>query len=315
MQAFDICARDIMVTRLTTLTPEADVLDGIDRLLEHSISGAPVIDTQGGFLGVFSEKSCIIAMGVYRDEQSRRCEDVFDHVRAGDIMTRSLYAVSPDADAFAAIQLLLDHKVSGLPVVNYRGEFLGIFSEHAAMRVVIDLAWHQISDAPVSAWMDHDQKRTISEATTLDEIRRQFSETHYRRLPVVTDGQLVGQISRRDVLRSELNHLVGCYESSPGSLRTLDETPPASREQWQVRNFMNANAATISEDTDLLTMTQKFHRSSGRRFPVITDGKLVGQVSRRDVLSAVKHMFPEVEPIRQPLYLSSTESSFAAVAG
>ncbi len=314
MQAFDICARDIMVTRLTTLAPEDDVLNGIDRLLEHSISGAPVINGDGEFLGVFSEKSCIIAMNVFRDEQSRRCEDVFDHVSAGDIMTRSLYAVSPDADAFAAIQLLLNHRVSGLPVINYRGEFLGIFSEHAAMRVVIDLAWHQISDAPVSAWMDHDQNRIIGEATSLDEIRRQFSETHYRRLPVVNEGRLVGQISRRDVLHAELNHLVGCYESSPSSLRNADQTSPAGREQWQVRNFMNANAATISENTDLLTMTQKFHRSSGRRFPVVTDGKLVGQVSRRDVLSSVKHMFPKVEPIRQPLYLSSTESSFAAVA-
>lgn len=315
MQAFDICARDIMVTRLVTLSPEDDVLSGIDRLLENSISGAPVVDGENRFLGVFSEKSCIIAMNIFRDEQSRRCADVFDHVRAADIMERSLYAVSPDADAFAAIQLLLDHQVSGLPVINYRGEFLGIFSEHAAMRVVIDLAWHQISDAPVSAWMDHDQKRIISESTSLDEIRRQFSETHYRRLPVITDRRLVGQISRRDVLHAELNHLIGCYESSPGSLRTEDASAPVGREQWRIRNFMNADAATISEDTDLLTMTQMFHRSSGRRFPVVSDGKLVGQVSRRDVLSAVKHLFPEVEPIRQPLYLSSTESSFASIMG
>jgi len=313
MQAFDICARDIMVTRLITLSPNDDVLNGIDRLLEHSISGAPVVDSENTFLGVFSEKSCIIATSVFCEEQSRRCEEVFDHICAGDIMTRSLFAVAPEADAFAAIQLLLEHRVSGLPVINHRGEFLGIFSEHAAMRVVIDLAWHQISDAPVSAWMDHDQKRIISEATSLDEIRRQFSETHYRRLPVTADGKLVGQISRRDVLQAELNHLVGCYESSPGSLRVPEGPPLAGREQWRVRNFMNADAATISENTDLLTMTQMFHRSSGRRFPVVSDGKLVGQVSRRDVLSSVKHLFPEVEPIRQPLYLSSTESSFASV--
>lgn len=315
MHAFDICARDIMVTRLVTLAPDDDVLNGIDRLLENSISGAPVVDSEHRFLGAFSEKSCIIAMNVFRDDHSRRCEDVFDHIRAADIMERSLYAVSPAADAFAAIQLLLEHQVSGLPVINYRGDFLGIFSEHAAMRVVIDLAWYQISDAPVSAWMDHDQKRIISESTSLDEIRRQFSETHYRRLPVITDRKLVGQISRRDVLHADLNHIVGCSESSPGSLRESEATMPAGREQWRIRNFMNADAATISEDTDLLTMTQMFHRSSGRRFPVVTDGKLVGQVSRRDVLSAVKHLFPEVEPIRQPLYLSSTESSFAAISG
>ncbi|MHC4878062.1 MAG: CBS domain-containing protein [Planctomycetota bacterium] len=315
MQAFSICARDIMVTRLTTLAPEDDVLDGIDRLLQHSISGAPVVDAERRFLGVFSERSCIVALSVFAQEQSRRCDDHFEHTCAGDVMTRTLFTVSPDADAFAAIQLLLEKRVSGLPVINSRGEFLGIFSEHAAMRVVIDMAWNQLSDAPVSAWMDHDQKRIISESTTLEEIRRQFSETHYRRLPVARGQQLVGQISRRDVLQSELDHLVGCYESSPASLRTPEDEPLARREKWQVQNFMNESPATISEDTDLLTMTQKFHSSSGRRFPVVRDGRLVGQVSRRDVLSAVRHLFPDVEPIREPLYLSSTENSVASVLG
>ena len=53
------CARDMMVSNLTTLSPDMDVLDALDVLLRHRISGAPVVDSENRFLGTFSEKSCI----------------------------------------------------------------------------------------------------------------------------------------------------------------------------------------------------------------------------------------------------------------
>ena len=51
-----ITARDFMVTRLVTLKPEMDVLDAVRMLLKNRISGAPVVASDGKYLGVFSEK-------------------------------------------------------------------------------------------------------------------------------------------------------------------------------------------------------------------------------------------------------------------
>ena len=50
-----IVARDIMVTKLVTLLPEQDVFLGIETLIRHKISGAPVVDDGGNLIGVFSE--------------------------------------------------------------------------------------------------------------------------------------------------------------------------------------------------------------------------------------------------------------------
>ncbi len=52
-------ARDIMATRLITLSAEMDVFVGIDLLVRNKISGAPVVDKDRKLLGVFSEKSCM----------------------------------------------------------------------------------------------------------------------------------------------------------------------------------------------------------------------------------------------------------------
>lgn len=315
MNRTDIRAADIMATRLHTFAPENHVLDAIDLLLQHEISGAPVVGEGGRFLGTFSEKSSMIAFAVFEAERDRRCDENFRHIRAADVMKSDLVTVSENADAFAAISLLLQHGVSGLPVVDSKREFLGVFSERAAMRVIIDLTWNQIESGTVSAWMDRDRERVVTEHTPLASLRERFRDTHYRRFPVLKEGRLVGQVSRRDVLRAELNHVVNSYENSPGSLMLPEWEPRVPRQEWRIENFMNAAAKTISADADLMTIAQEFFTTSARRFPVVTDGRLIGQISRRDLLRSVQHLFPQRRAGAGPLYLSSTKSDVASVLG
>lgn len=313
MQEVELTVADVMTTRLVTLSSEEHVLDGIDRLLQKEISGAPVIDSGGRFLGTFSEKSCINAFAVIDTERQRRCDESLRFVRAKDVMQSSLVTATPDCDVFDAISMLLTNRVSGVPVVDHAGQFRGVFSERSAMRVLIDLTWNQMSRGPVSAWMDSDRARTVTEQTLLPELRAKFSETHYRRLPVLRHGRLVGQISRRDVLRAELDGMVKSYQSSPGSMKLPEWFPPAPRQQWCVDNFAIKHVATVGPDYDLMSVAQEFFLTSARRFPVLIDGKLIGQISRRDLLRSVQYLFPREKPIQSPLYLSAGASDVATV--
>lgn len=313
MHEVELTVADVMTTRLVSLAPDEHVLDGIDRLLEKEISGAPIVDRDGHFVGMFSEKSCINAFVVIDNERSRRCDESLQFTRAMDCMQTSLITVSPECDAFDAMNLLLSNRISGLPVVDAAGQFQGIFSERSAMRVLIDLTWNQMSRGPVKAWMDADRARTVTEQTLLSEVRMKFSETHYRRLPVLNHGRVVGQISRRDVLRADLNSLVNSYQASPGSLKLPEWFPPAPGQQWRVDNFALKHVTTVGPDYDLMSVAQKFFLTSARRFPVIADGKLVGQISRRDLLRSVQYLFPREKRTQSPLYLSSGSGDVATV--
>jgi CBS domain-containing protein len=313
MQEVELTVADVMTTRLITLSPEEHVLDGIDRLLQKEISGAPIVDNRGQFIGTFSEKSCISAFDVIDTERKRRCDDTPQFVRAKDVMQTSLVTVAPECDVFDAISRLLTNRVSGLPVIDNSGQFRGVFSERSAMRVLIDLTWNQMSRGPVSAWMDSDRARTVTEQTLLPELRKRFSETHYRRLPVLSHGRLVGQISRRDVLRAELNGLVNNYQSSPGLMKLPDWFPPAPRQQWCVENFAMKHVATVGPDYELMSVAQEFFLTSARRFPVLISGKLIGQISRRDLLRSVQYLFPREKRVQSPLYLSAGVSDVATV--
>ena len=120
---------------------------------------------------------------------------------AKEIMVTKLVTLSPDMDVFDAIGLLLKHRISGAPVIDSDWNLVGIFSEKDSMRVLLEAAYDQLPTTQLFAFMDTDV-RTINEETDLLTIAQIFRTTPYRRLPVLRDDKLVGQVSRRDVLQA-----------------------------------------------------------------------------------------------------------------
>lgn len=307
-------ASDVMVTKLITLPPATHVFDGIDRLVKHNISGAPVVDTQGNFLGVFSEKCCMNVLGVmaqYAHKHGHRTS-----TPAKDFMMTKLVTLSPEMDVFNAIGQLLLKRISGAPVLDSGGNLLGVFSEKTSMKVLISAAYDQMPTTRVEAFMNDDFKRVIDDGVPLVEVAQMFVDTPYRRLEVVRDGKLLGQISRRDVLRAEKKHSMPARlrdEALADSNAAVDpdsrdgESSELSTRTPQVSNYMDREAKTITEETDFLQIARIFLDTPYRRLPVVNDGRLVGQISRRDVLQAVNSLIDIAPPPRKKtlLYLGS----------
>jgi CBS domain-containing protein len=120
---------------------------------------------------------------------------------ARDIMVTKLVTLPPHMDAFEAIGLLLRYKISGAPVIDEHRNFLGVFSEKCSMTVVLEAAYDQLPTNEVCAFMDR-EPLTIDEDTDMLSIAQIFQTRGARRLPVLRDGKLVGQVSRRDVLQA-----------------------------------------------------------------------------------------------------------------
>jgi CBS domain-containing protein len=312
-------AGDVMATRLTTVFPDVDVATAIRALVRHNVSGMPVVDSQGQYVGMFSEKSSLKALTHVATTLQQSGQPA---ARAGDFMVTRLVRLAPDQEVFEAIGCLLKHRVSGAPVVDADGMFLGVFSEKDSMSVLIKAAYEQLPGGEVSVFMNPDPGRIISVETDLLTIANMFVNSPYRRLTVVQNGILQGQISRRDVLRNSrlLASIVrdvlamAASEDSPvaevaASASGYSDSSDAARDQLSatsVARFMDAEARTITEDADLLTIAQIFFSTPYRRLPVIRDGQLVGQVSRRDILASVYSLIEPVAADREQslLYLS-----------
>ena len=137
-------------------------------------------------------------------------------LRAKDIMTTRLHTLRADTDVFKAIETLNKNKISGAPVIDEKGKLLGMFTEKSCLEVLIDAAYEGLPTTQVGAFMD-DPADTIEESTSLLSIAQVFLNKRTRRLPVLRDGRLVGQVSRRDVIRAAIK----VTESAPDRVSTL----------------------------------------------------------------------------------------------
>ena len=118
-----------------------------------------------------------------------------------DYMSTKIVTVTPDTDISQAVKKLLDHKVTSVPVVDQHGKLVGIFSEKDGMKVFVESAYNQSMAGKVGEFMTKDPQVVSADASLVD-VATQFQETPTRSFPVFQNGELVGMISRMDVLRA-----------------------------------------------------------------------------------------------------------------
>jgi CBS domain-containing protein len=86
-------------------------------------------------------------------------------------------------------------------------------------------------------------------------------------------GRLAGILTERDCMKVALH---SGYHDVPYGL---------------VRDYMSPKPQTVGPDQSILTLAEKFIQGPYRRFPVIDNGRLVGIISRRDVLRAIERRY------------------------
>ncbi|WAJ38840.1 CBS domain-containing protein [Pseudomonas sp. GOM7] len=122
-------------------------------------------------------------------------------IKVRDYMTRRLVTFRSDTDLFTAINRLLEHRISGAPVVDTQGHLIGMLSEGDCLRGILSGAYYEGTGGCVSAYMTTDVE-AIGPDVDVIELSERFLNGRHGRLPVVEDGRLVGQVSRHDVLRA-----------------------------------------------------------------------------------------------------------------
>jgi CBS domain-containing protein len=145
-------------------------------------------------------------------------------MKVGDIMTRNVVSVPPEAPALAVARMLLDRRISAVPVTDHWSLLLGIVSEADLIRRLStedrpgkqgllsalffdrDRAAEQFARAHGATARDIMTREVITatEGMSAEHAAKLMEEHRVRRLPVVHDGMLLGIVSRADLLRALL---------------------------------------------------------------------------------------------------------------
>ena len=124
-----------------------------------------------------------------------------------DYMSGKLISFTPDTDIMDAIQTLVHNRITGAPVVDNHGELVGMLSEFDCLDVVVEAGYHEHPGGPVSERMTG-KVQTVDADLSIFDLTQMFQESGFRRYPVLEGNRLVGQISRKDLLRAlmDLSH-------------------------------------------------------------------------------------------------------------
>lgn len=122
-------------------------------------------------------------------------------IKVSEYMAANLTTFKLDTEMRDAIEHMVDKRISGAPVVDDHGNLVGMLSEQDCMRVALSAGYHGDFGGLVKDYMNA-TVTTIDADTSILQLAQLFIDKPFRRYPVMQNNRLVGQISRRDVLRA-----------------------------------------------------------------------------------------------------------------
>jgi CBS domain-containing protein len=106
-----------------------------------------------------------------------------------------------DVEINRAAAILLERGISGAPVVDARGGLVGVLSKKDCLRAAIQASYFRDWSGSVDKYMTPSPE-TLDADVDIFHAAEMFVASNFRRFPVMSEGALVGQISRADILRA-----------------------------------------------------------------------------------------------------------------
>jgi CBS domain-containing protein len=158
-------AKDVMTTQVLTVAPEASVMEALQLMLEHRISGLPVVDAKGDLVGIVTEGDFLRRAETGTERRRSRFLEFLvgpgalasDYVRShgrrvDEVMTKVVLTVGEDAELADIVAVMEKHRVKRLPVMSGE-QLVGIVSRanllHALAAIAGEIRPGQQSDEAI----------------------------------------------------------------------------------------------------------------------------------------------------------------------
>jgi CBS domain-containing protein len=190
------------------------------------------------------------------------------------IMTRKVVSVKSSAKVSEAIELMKEKNLGGLPVVDQEDHVRAIITERDIANLFADM----ISGVAVSQLMS-EKVVTALPTTTIFETEKTMATQGFRRLPIISDGKVMGIITTMDIIRFFGSGQVFTYLRS-GTIVQVLNTPALK--------IATRDVATISPNADVGQAAKIMRDKDIGAVPVAVNEKLVGIITERDFFKIIE---------------------------
>lgn len=264
-------AQDIIKYGVITVTPNTPVYIALSSMVDRNITGLPVVNDYMELEGIITEKDLLVLL--YQKQSTRGNVDEY--------MSRNVVNFDLDTPLLDICQCLENHSFRRVPITE-KGRVISVLSRTDLLRDNVhrfaseSMVEFAVNKEPIfPAWqMMNKGLITVTPKASLFEGVLAMTNYHISGLPIVEDNmKMVGILSEKDVM--------------PYFYR--DEKPPVL-----VEELMTTEIISFSPEDSLFEITECLINHSFRRVPIVENGKLVGLVSRADVIRYILRNMSQV---------------------
>ncbi len=221
----------------------------------------PVVDSKNRVVGILTEKDIL---NIYSTKSNVTVEG----------FASEFPEVYPDMDMMHAAKLMMDARLGRVPVLRSGQDktLVGILS---VVDIFRNLNLDKIPSKKIREIMTTDV-RTCSPRDSIAKVWLNMRESGFSGYPVVRDGQVVGMVTRRNIINAGYARIE--REDEQGTKSTM--SPP-------VEKIMSTPPYTLSPETSLKEAVQAFLKLDVGRLSIVNGGKLAGIVDRNDIIRAM----------------------------
>jgi CBS domain-containing protein len=190
------------------------------------------------------------------------------------IMTKNVISVESSAKISEAIKLMKEKNLGGLPVVDAENHVRAIITE----RDIASLFAYRISDIKVSQLMS-DKVVTALSTTTIFEAEKTMTTQGFRRLPILSNGKVIGIITTMDIIRFFGSGKVFTYLKSGTIIQVLNTL---------ALEIATKEVSTIEPDADIGQAAKTMREKDIGAIPVVKNDRLVGIITERDLFKIIE---------------------------
>ena len=217
------------------------VLDAAQRMKEMKVRRFPVV-RDGKLVGIVTDRdlrSSAPSQVISFDEQERQLlpelHKLFSSIKIKDIMSKKVITVNPEQSVVMAAHLMLEHRISGMPVVDAQGTLVGVITESDVFKILIGLSGIHLGRVTFGVEVE-DRPGSIKEVA---DVIRQYEG---RLASILTSYDRAAPQNRRvyiriqDPLPKEFDALKTALEEKFHLLYVLEDAVETGTHSWSASN-------------------------------------------------------------------------------
>lgn len=274
----------IMISRVITVSPNTSLLEAREIILKHNLKRLVVVDSTKKPIGIITEKD--IAKTVYT-----LGDKPIKSVRVGGFMSRDLIFVKKDSSVYDCARLMQKHRISSVVVVDDKNILAGLVTKTDLASIFLTQASEPIK---VSKIMTR-KVITAMPGDSLLYVESLLINNRISRIVIQRNRKPVGIITYRDFVPAKLPHWIAQY-ADPKEVENYRFSSQVSEFQvnqmshllhFKAVDIMRPNPITIGPDEDVGVAVLLMIRNRISGLPVVKNSKLVGIITKADVVKAI----------------------------